>query len=348
MQATLYLLRFPHGLHIGSHGVGTEDVRPTIPSDTLFAALLASWVRLGGDPEAWSQHFPCTVGGAVRPADPPFLLSSAFPFAGGVLFYPRPMGWEPPLRPEEIKTWNKVEYLSEAAFRQVTAQPEAKAPAGRFLQGGRLFCVESEWQALGPQLDRVWTEEEVPRVTLDRVTSASNLFSMGRVHFHRTCGLWLAVVWRDPERRCGEIPFRQAFQLALDELARQGLGGDRAVGYGTFEYELLDEGVPWLDPQPGKQAVLLSRYHPREEELPWVLREAVAYRLEPVAGWGASPQGQFRRRGLWMMAEGSVIRSLGSGTMGDVVDVSPRNFAHPGHPVWRYGLALAYPWEGQS
>ncbi len=356
MQASVYLLRFPHGLHIGTQGFGTEGVRPTIPADTLFSAFLSSWVRLGGDPEAWAEHFPRTEGGTFHPADPPFLLTSAFPFAGDVLFFPRPVEWRPSgLDFQEAKAWKKVEYLSEGAFRSLTSgrndavgSPNVPIREELFLQGKRLFCMPEELRALRPWLENVWTEEAVPRVTLDRVTSASNLFSVGRVHFHSRCGLWFAVVWRDPERPCDGKPFPWALRLALEELSRQGLGGDRTVGYGSFSFELFDEGVRWPDPQPGKAAVLLSRYHPRGEELPWALKQAHAYRLENVSGWGASSHGQFRRRGLWMLAEGSWIRMGQSGILGELVDVSPLGPAHPGHPVWRYGLGLAYSLEVEA
>lgn len=351
MQVALHKLGFPSGFHVGAHGIGTESVRPTIPSDTLFSALLSAWVRLGGNPEAWASAFPRTRDGVTEFSAPPFLLSSAFPYAGGTLFFPNPLGYKPPDLPEDDeKTWKRVRFLSEPIHRKLVRGEDltglwpktAEAKLDQLLQGGALLVAPSEAEALPKKL---WEEREIPRVSLDRVTSASNLYTVGRVDFAPECGLWFAMAWQDPERDCGGVPFKEAFARALAELSRSGIGGDRSVGYGVFQHDILDEGVTWSDPLPERPAVLLSRYHPRQDELPDAITGAKAYSLEHVAGWGSSPRGQFRRRGLWMLAEGSVVRPSRAEVMGDLVDVAPQGETNPGHPVWRYGLALALPLE---
>lgn len=345
-----YKGRFKAGFHLGAYGIGTESTRITIPSDTLFSALLTAWVRLGGDPACWAEAFPRTREGTTEHADPPFLLTSTFPYAGGTLLFPKPLGLPLPGVPkDDRKGWKRVRFVSERIFfRIMTGKnldgiwPSSDADKEeRLKQGGSVLVLADE---AGSVPDTIWKEEKVPRVSLDRISSSSNLYSVGRVSFAQRAGLWFGVRWSDPDRPCGDIAFSQAFEHALKELEVSGLGGDRSTGQGVFEEELMDE-LSWPDPLSGEPAVLLSRYHPRGDELPAVVRTARAYSLESVGGWGASPSGQFRRRTLTFLAEGSTIVAADGAVMGDLVDVSP-SFRKPGHPVWRYGLAFTVPLGG--
>jgi len=356
VRVDIHSLTFPHGFHLGSHGVGTESVRPTIPSDTLFSALVATWVRMGRDPTSWTTAYPRTVEGRTEEGNPPFLLSSAFPYVAGLPFYPRPLGVLPSGVPEDKrKEWKRVQLISESLFTRIRSRgaaadvwpSSADAERQQFLQGGVLLIAAEEVDQIPADVRAraIWTEEDVPRVTLDRVTSASNLFSVGRVRFSPGCGLWFAVVWLDPNRDCDGLPFREAFQAALFDLSASGLGGDRSVGYGGFIAKTVDSEVNWDDVEEGDPMVLLSRYHPRRDELPAAVTEAQAYQLEILTGWGASPAGSFRRRGLWLLGEGSVVRRQSARAMGDLVDIAPVGEGNPGHPVWRYGLALGLPME---
>jgi len=44
-----YTLHFKGGLHLGTRGVNLGEAAEFIPSDTLFAAILDVWDRLGED-----------------------------------------------------------------------------------------------------------------------------------------------------------------------------------------------------------------------------------------------------------------------------------------------------------
>ena len=77
------------------------------------------------------------------------------------------------------------------------------------LHGGELWVTAAEWQALAAFGQgrgggiRLWEEETVPRVTVDRVTSKSAVFQAGRVRYRRVStaqgeqrsGLWVLVDW---------------------------------------------------------------------------------------------------------------------------------------------------------
>ena len=344
MQVQIYQLKFNNGFHLGAHGIGTESVRPTIPADTLFSALLSAWIRIGGDPNAWVSAF-------LHPGDitdPPFLLTSAFPYAGGTLFFPRPLSMSlPDLPPDDKKDWKKVKFISEPIFWKLVHNdslrgiwPEDRdGKRERLLQNGSMFITQNEANSVPSP---IWREEKVPRVTLDRTNLSSNLYTVGRVTFAPDCGLWFGINWRDTGRNCGKITFSEAFEHSLAELSVSGLGGDRNMGQGAFTYEMWDE-ISLPEPASGHPSLLLSRYHPRDDELPSALRSAPAYKLEAHSGWGESDRGQFRRRRTRFVTEGSVLSPSTDAPLGETIDLVP--LASTGqplldHPVWRYGQAF--------
>jgi len=196
----------------------------------------------------------------------------------------------------------------------------------------------------------VYETAQVPRVTVDRINSASEIFHAGRVTFAPGCGLWFGVAWHRPQDRVGNtnLTYHEAFARALDLLADDGLGGERSTGYGAFTHDQEKEPLSLADPTPGGLALLLSRYHPQPKELPAALAgDKTAYELISVGGWLRSWDGAAqRRKRLWLVAEGSVVRAVGPGPWGDLVDVRPTYGSPAGdlpHPVWRYGLALGVP-----
>ncbi|MGB9776708.1 MAG: type III-A CRISPR-associated RAMP protein Csm4 [Anaerolineae bacterium] len=360
---TVYRLTFRGGFHLGAHGVNLEESAEHIPSDTLFAALVDAALRTGAGAEDFSQPF--------REGDPPFLLTSAFPFAGSVRFFPMPVPLDRWFGPETLrersKDLKKVRFVSEALFRRMLdgermdgwlfpEDEQADPERGVALQGGVFWLTVEEAQSLPDPMriidpatrraiapralryHRVFASGQVPRVTLDRMTSASSIFHAGRVSFSPGCGLWFGVCWRTSDAALQGLVLQ-----ALTVLADDGLGGERTVGYGGFWWE--DAGSLTLpDPADGGLLWLLSRYHPRSAELPGALTDSPGYTLTAVAGWLRSWQGAAQRRQrLWLVAEGSLIRAVGSGPWGDLTDVRPRYRNPEGdlpHPIWRYGFAL--------
>ncbi|MBC7343916.1 MAG: type III-A CRISPR-associated RAMP protein Csm4 [Clostridia bacterium] len=342
MRVEVYGLSFRGPLHLGGHVLSLDTSLPFIPSDTLYSALFASWVRLGGDPKPWEEAFPRRLGNEVIPADPPFLLTSAFPRFQNTLFFPKPRV----ARRDQAtaKDWKKTRFVDKGIFQKLAKGcPSDKLQFNPILlQQWLLLTEDPKIPAIAGQ------EEEIPRVTLDRETQASNLFSISCVRFGKGWGLWFAVAWRDPERPCAGRTFREAFDLALRELANQGIGGDRTVGYGSFSYTLLGT-EEWPDPLPGRPALLLSRYHPRPDELPWVIRDSPGYEVEEIGGWSITAEGHFRRRHVRMLAPGSILIPKDASVLGDLVDVAPLDLQGrrlTSHPVWRYGLAFLFPFAG--
>jgi CRISPR-associated protein Csm4 len=352
---TLYHLEPGAAFHLGRRGVEQEVTGLFIPADTLFAALLAAQAEFGDSPQALVERF--RPAGPETPA-PPFLLTSAFPRAGDVRFYPalplNRLNISIAGQENRLKELKAIQFISEAIFKKAIAgEPldewlpgtgeTGPAARGLYLQGSDLWLTAAEVAGLPDPLRldapggrprplrafrhlKVWQVSKAPRVTVDRLTNSSAIYHTGRLHFNRGCGFWFGIAWAQPDRPPGQMgrPARPAVERALSGLADTGLGGERSAGYGHFHWAGAG-AVTWPDPRPGQPFVTLSRYHPRPEELPQALQsEAAAYRLVSIAGWLQAPGlAAQRRRRLWMVAEGSIVEAVGGGPWGDMTDVQP-------------------------
>lgn len=308
MRVSLYRLTFPSGFHLAphEHDLSLSETLPTIPADTLFSALVQAWARLGGDPRHWLDPFAHN--------EPPFLLSSAFPWAEGQPWFPKPLSFRP------TRAWKEIHFLPEALFFRIA-------------RGQQVPDKPEELRK------KFWEIQEVPRVSLDRCTLLSNLFVLARVRFAHDSGLWFGVAWLQPDLPCGGVRFREAFSQALAELGETGVGGDRNVGYGRFIPEHVDD-VTWPEPKPEGFGVLFSRLWPRPQELE-LLRQSLVWRFTEVGGVARTSGGRHvPRQRVRLVVEGSVVPA---GIRGGLVDLAPPGFT--AHPIWRYGLAFLLPWE---
>lgn len=355
MQLQLWHLS-GRAFHFGEQGLGQEEARVAWPSDSLFAALIARLALLQGTDavQRWMRPF---LDGA-----PPFLLSSLFPFAGEVRFFPVPMGALRPdgqplpegVRPKELK---KVQFVSYGVYCRLL---EGRSLASQYpdvkeLHRGKIWILTDEVKQLPKDLRRdeeakIWSVEKRPRVTVGRAPEASTLFHVGAMHYAKDCGLWFGVQWLKDEAALKDL-----FALLLADLGEAGLGAERSVGYGKAKIESEQEPLDLPDPSGGLWTTL-SRYLPRPEEITALQDERAAYRIEALSGWLDSPhkRGQ-RRRNLNLLAEGATLATLPglSAPFGCVEDVHPRYPTAPdenpvGHSVYRAGLALAVGYGGAS
>lgn len=351
------------GFHFGLRGLEQEDSAAHCPSDTLFAALVATLADLDGEDGVRTFTAPFEEG------QPPFLLTSVFPRAGGLCLLPFPhvrviVEPQPGLR----KTLKRLRYVSPGIFRPLAAaEPmdayvDGTADEGAFLQDGRVWLTERELGALPPEWqtrapegvrkrddwydwlqgeggrqwlrgEKVWGAQPVDRVAVDRVSGASSVYRIGRTVYAPGCGLWVGVQW--PDGVDGEQ--KEGLERLLTHLGDRGLGGERSVGYGQFTFEEAGTELE-LPVAEGNPLLTLARYLPRERELPGALRGQAAYRLDAVGGWlGAPGQRAQRRREVRLLTEGSVFEPVGGSPWGRLADVRPEGW--DAHPIWRYGYA---------
>jgi CRISPR-associated protein Csm4 len=333
------------GFHLGREGLDQEESAESFPSDSLFAALVATLLELEGA-QAVEQF-------RSRPPR----LSSVFPCAGDLLLFPMPrlsdrLGHSG--QPGLMKAVKKLQYVSaEILGRLLKGQPmddwlpgNSAASKSLWLQGGKVWISSQErqllpkdWQTLSAEVlktKRIWNVDRVPRVAVDRVTNSSQIYHVGRTTFASGCGLWFLA-----DLEPGQEDW---FTHLLQHLGDRGLGGERSAGYGAFTVEPVP--APSLPPVAGApRVVTLSRYNPTEEELKaGVLGEEASYELVDVGGWLISPDGPAQRRKRVRMIEaGSVlVQPQGVALTGRIVDVRPEYEQNggPEHPVYRSGIAF--------
>jgi CRISPR-associated protein Csm4 len=302
--------------------------------------------------------------------DPPFLLTSAFPRAGDVRFYPMPVSagalfaaQEDGMKRKQLK---RTRFLSERLFLRVLqgekldewwpgALPTA-ADRGLFLQHGTLWMTREE-VALLPKSVRVdgqsqrerpiaalaevsvMAVDRIPHVAVDRVRSASDIYFVGRTFYAQECGLWFGVQWRHAHALIGGIAARDLLDWLLQILGDEGVGGKRSSGSGHFSVTHAPDEIEIGDLQPGAPAWLLSRVSPADADLPGLLQgEGAMYGTVSVAGWMVNSSGRaLRRKRVTLLQEGSWLTPEGE-LFGRLADVRPAEGAT--HAVYRYGLGL--------
>lgn len=324
VRLELARLRFVAPLHIGQGAL--EQAAELISADTLFGGLCAA-VREAYGPEAlaeWIEQF--------RRDHPPFLLSSLFVAAGSEVFLPRPrhltVGWPEALRP----AWPKgVRFISHTLFEAICRQDlQAFADASRGMRPLQDGAVIGRAEGL----ERLWTAEQSPRVTLDRTTLSSTVFSYGRLWLSDGVTAVVLIVGRQPGERWGE-------RLAglFHVLGGLGIGGERSVGNGQFEFLGL-EPFEMAVPEQARYFVLLSPYFPRPDEVPTLQGW---YDLRRRQAWvGAAGYTTYRTRAYRHFTEGSVF--VDHGERGGLVDVTPAAMDSP--RIYRYGWAFKVPARG--
>lgn len=316
--------------HFGRRGLGQEITAVSFSSDSLFAALISRLAELEGAKAIESFMEP------FLKERPPLVLSSLFPRAGTIRFFPVPAARGRTELKEGIsyKDLKKMRFLSEKLFLRIIQGEDIQTifSESEKLQGGIILAEPSEAKGIKPVL---WKEEKRPRVTLDRQTQTSSLFFTGGVHFAEGCGLWAAANVAD------ESILKQ-MDLLMTELGEAGLGAERSVGMGRCVVKRgSDLNLP--EPSEGGLMVTLGHFLPKKNQTQVMQVEGASYKLETIGGWVTSPQEMNqRRRIVRMVTEGAVLGAL-KGIPGDLVDVRPVYDGETGisHPVWRNGQVLS-------
>ena len=341
MAERIYKLTLKSPLHVGTWGIDREETLSYIPSDTLFSAFVIAWRLLG------QASLQARLASYLGNDAPPILLSSAFPYAGEVRFFPRPQLFLEMKADIPFKRIKKANWVSENIFHQLR---QGKLPAEynetvNFVQNKQVWLTRSERQRISEALHLpdepddpasnllFWHPAMAPRVTVDRLGSASNLFHTGRIKFAPGCGLWFAARGDD----LSDVDF------ALNYLEDAGIGGLRSTGHGAFEYAVWQQASPLPQVKNGNYFINLARFAPNNaDELQKTLKQpASAYKLVKVAGWcrddAAHP---WRRKQAQLVAEGAYLGYPGY-VPGKIIDVTPEKVASFSNArrVYRYGFA---------
>ncbi|MGA9379964.1 MAG: type III-A CRISPR-associated RAMP protein Csm4 [Phormidium sp.] len=352
----LFRLNFEgNPVHFGELGIGMEETSDRIHSDTLFSAWISAYARLFGKDavEELLQQFQTQE-------EPPFRLSSTFIYrqveGENIYYLPRPFK-RPINYPKHdfdfAKEYKKLNYLPLKIWQcwyqgqgwtksdEEELKAKAKAKKGDKIDGELTKAGTFEY-------GEAFKKGKVPKIAVDRITRATNIYHTNFVYFQKDAGLYFLVEFSKPE-------FENTFLNVLKFLGEEGLGGERSSGAGQFEVdnssiELTPEWDKWVQVvnfkfDKGNFHSLISLFweNPLASDLldrEGKLKEESSYELLRRGGWiSSSPSGsQRRRKSIQMFEEGSVFSVK---PMGKLANVTPDGFSS--HSVYRSGISLSLP-----
>jgi len=321
---TVYKLRFKAPLHIGTQGIGYETTDEIIHSDTIFSALMILWHNFYND----SIEEICQ--------NPPFVVSSAFPFKCETYFFPKPKSRIAKesegdfIRGKKLK---KVKYVSKNILENFLLGNELEFDGSDTLQNGKFWVAKNEL----PRDEILFRDREVPRVTIDRVSNSSDIFYFSEIIFAEDSGLFFLVKFL-------KDGWQRKFEAVLRLLGDEGIGGDKHVAKGLFIVEKRTDLII-LAPQNPDGVMNLSLYHPAKREIEAGLLNDADYVLITRKGWIHSPGAMsLRRQSVRMLQEGSVLGCPNRQVYGDCPIVLEKNMdIGLSHNVYRYGIGFCLP-----
>ena len=337
---TAYRLKFKTQLHLGratgaaqEGSLGLEKTETYIPADTLFSAICQTWATFYDTASltGFLNQYTAESGSL------PFTLTSAFPFADNVYFYPKPLvDNKDPLdegngdRAVSGKKRKRVRFVSDNIFRAMVSGNPPPFDEKQLINAGSVWISAEERKQLKTSDDRdfsIWKTPTRSRVTVGSRNAGSEIWHLQTVQFNKKCGLWFAANFNSDATR-------QKIETLLRVLGDTGIGGERNAGYGTFNFDTASIEIP--NAQGSDQFMTLSPICPKSaDQLAQLLTGDVAYTLTPSSGWVSASGTAAHRKQINMFAEGSVLRTSEE-PIGRLVDLQPNNWSHP---VYRYGYA---------
>lgn len=326
-QFNAYLLRFTSPLHLGNRRSDYSTSLTTLSSDGLYAALTACLAKYG-------ETIP-------EDGDLGCVVSSLFPYwrkekeDAPIFFLPKPLSLSLiDIKPEDLKRFKKIQWLDCKSFESIIngrtlfnsdSEQLTKSLNGSFLSSefdGHILKsqVSERVQITSRKPEREKGEEPKP-------------FYMDRISFAENSGLYFIADGNT-----------EILEKALHYLSMEGLGTDRNVGNGYFEYE--KQTIELEIPDSSDYIVSLSSLIPKsEEQLHQLLSdENIAYEIERRGGWITDDDKSIRKNVIYLFSAGSVFHKECNGVsiLGKIVDLNP-NLGTISHPVYRCGQAICLP-----
>ena len=289
-------------------------------SDLLFAAVCHAWALLGlNEPlHLLEENLDCKG----------FWLSSAFPFVltgnEPTYLWPRPMipaparasDQEDTTRQALVKKTKKIKWVDNHYLQDALAgnPPNLATEAYKNQLRGEFLAPTKPYQT-----DEI-TRASVP-IQEDEDTKP---FNVGRLWFAENSGYYF-LLYVESEK------WMMWLQAAFDLLRHEGLGTDRNLGYGFFEYELKE--LKFDLPEPSGYWLALGLYLPPNAD-----------ELRPTLT-NSHSRWSLVKRGGWITTEGwPEAAADGLLCRGSRANLAPdAGFIPIQHPVWRSGQTLFLP-----
>lgn len=322
MTYRVYFLRFTTPLHLSDHKPDSyESSEGVLRSDTIIAAIMATWAKQGN--EEW-----------IGDGDLPFTVSSAFPFYkqkddNAILFFPRP---KLPFNSLDYnntisKDVKKVKWIEKSLFEDVIKGNNISLKSS--LQGDYLSVHKVDSDFMYKQVSERVT---IPR---DRSSEDSRPFYMERIYFSDG-GLYFLAHGDHLDR----------IDSALKLLQYEGIGTDRNVGNGFFEFTSSDISLEGI--RNTEYSMALGLYCPEnKEQLQNELDAKSAYELVKRGGYITKEGYQtLEKCSIYMMTEGSILKTNKPIHGKACIDLTPKDLPddmRPNHPIYRCGRTIFIP-----
>ena len=322
----IYKLHFTTPLHLGDERADYGISLQTIHSDTMNSAIVSSLAKIGVE--------------IPKDGDFGFCISSLFPFtkADGknVYFLPKLKSQTiPSAKMQAIaKKIKKVEWLDIDYFnKHINGENIFDDNFNQNQLFGKYLTVES--------IDENFITKEInPRVKVPRdynVVKDAEPFYMERIYLKEGSGMYFIAD--------GET---DKIDIALEVLKDQGIGTDRTIGNGFFEFEKDEIEIELPN---SKYVTNLSMFIPEsQQQLVTLLNsDDIAYDFQKRGGWITDDGlNTFRKNSIFMFNESCVffnekeINSLQ--VKGKTVDLKPDiDHIQIDHPIYRVGKSIFIP-----
>lgn len=358
-------LHFSGPLHLSRGKSDYASSLEVLHSDTLKSALFAAAIMTGQDVVSGQAS---ANGNCQNDFLDSFTVSSAFPFYGNEYFFPKPkcdiqevlesgqkdrkgkkdiaflgqsffeeiIGGSRPFskKIEKERHVNQIEVLGKPHFGKFASER-----MGKFAGEDSNFFIVSE--------DNVMMRVVVPRHAENEKHNPRPYY-VERMFFHKNAGMFFFIEM-DEKRR---PTIRQEIGHALEMLSESGIGTDRNVGNGQFEFSFSTLTLDLPDAATASHQLLLSLCCPSKEEAAAIASGNSAYSLVKRGGYISSPEDEgrfmaFRKKSVYMLEEGSILPAGKiNGVLHDLKPETPEDFPEDEkikHPVWRDGRAFTLP-----
>ena len=330
----IFKLHFTAPLHISDQHDDLGNSQKIIQSDTLYAALMSCLAKNG-------EELP-------EDGELGFTVSSLFPYfqkdkdSSPVYFLPIPMQSRQADLADvtKAKTVKKVQWIDSNLYSSVLSGESLFDGTDSYIpyiQGNYLTTYELPEDING---SKEFVRSEVSqRVTLMSRTGEEDAkpFYVDKILFRYDVGLYFIVE--------GDTSL---LEKALHLLSLEGIGTDRNVGYGFFEYTADSLSIDL--PKEANHQLSLSLLIPEsKEQLEMLLNsECVAYDFVRRGGWITTyPYMTLRKNAIYGFVPGSVFRKdegESATVIGKIVDLKPETVdVEITHHVWRNGKAIMLP-----
>lgn len=326
----IYKLHFTSPLHIGDSHEDDSNSLKTIQSDTLYAALMSCLAKTG-----------CQI---PENGDLGFTVSSLFPYfqknkeSKPIYFLPNPLKAKlQEIDASLVKKVKKMQWADAALFERILSGERFSDDFINFIQESYLTEYQLPEDANG---SREFVKSEVSqRVNIVSRTGDKDAepYYVDKVLFKNESGLYFIA-----QGNTGLL------EEALKILSIEGIGTDRNVGFGYFEFS-IDKLAMELPKQANHQ-VSLSLFIPESKDQLKKLMDSedVAYDFTRRGGWITTfPFTTLRKNAIYGFLPGSVFclkNEEECSVIGKIVNLKPEiGDMTPDHPIWRNGKSIMLP-----